>query len=695
MRPMTSIDFFAHHSPFGAHASFTLGRIGRGGGFGLEGFGPADQDVFIGYGRKGEPFRALPFYSGWEQSTAAYTGSDDRKGRTGFARWKAFGVADLTRTYDWATDAWTAGDLTFTLLTPFGPVADPESDAAGDPRDATLPAILAELTVDNRKSVKPAWGFVGVGRKTGPLRALGDSTGGSLEGVAGETQWGLAAAAADGVGTIQSMQMPDRVADGKPDLHRLGGQGGVLFTVPPRMKKTFTLALGFWRDGVVTSGLPGRYAYTRHFTGLEDVLATALRRAPELKRIAAARDADLRRTKLSPEQRFLLAHATRSYHGSTEWLERDGAPFWLVNEGEYRMLNTFDLTVDHLFWELKWHPWTVRNTLDLFADRYAYTDQHGLSFTHDMGVANQLTPPGTSSYEKEEIAGCFSHMTHEQLVNWILTGAVYAHATRDDTWLTRRLPVFAACLDSLISRDDKNPRKRIGIMQHDSSRVGKTGEEITTYDSLDTSLGQARRNLYLGVKSWAAYLALEAIFTAQGDRDRAADARAQAGRAARTITGRFNRKTGFIPAVFEKGNRSAIIPAVEGLVFPWVLGLQAAISPRGPYRRLIAALTKHIRTVLKPGVCIDAQSGGWKMSSTSENTWASKIALSQFVVRHVMKIRYPKAAWRTWDAAHVKWQTEGGCRDWAFTDQIRSTDGQDLGSRYYPRGVTAVLWLEE
>jgi hypothetical protein len=46
----------------------------------------------------------------------------------------------------------------------------------------------------------------------------------------------------------------------------------------------------------------------------------------------------------------------------------------VVYEGEYRMMNTFDLTVDHLFLELAWHPWTVRNTLDLFADRYAYTD---------------------------------------------------------------------------------------------------------------------------------------------------------------------------------------------------------------------------------------------------------------------------------------------------------------------------------
>ena len=69
---------------------------------------------------------------------------------------------------------------------------------------------------------------------------------------------------------------------------------------------------------------------------------------------ADARAADAR---LSADQRFMLAHAIRSYYGSTQLLERDGQPLWVVNEGEYRMMNTFDLTVDHLFFELRFNPW--------------------------------------------------------------------------------------------------------------------------------------------------------------------------------------------------------------------------------------------------------------------------------------------------------------------------------------------------
>ena len=33
---------------------------------------------------------------------------------------------------------------------------------------------------------------------------------------------------------------------------------------------------------------------------------------------------------------------------STQWLD-NGQPLWVVNEGEYLMINTLDLTVDMLF----------------------------------------------------------------------------------------------------------------------------------------------------------------------------------------------------------------------------------------------------------------------------------------------------------------------------------------------------------
>ena len=67
--------------------------------------------------------------------------------------------------------------------------------------------------------------------------------------------------------------------------------------------------------------------------------------------------------------------ATHSYYGSTQLLDVDGQPLWVVNEGEYCMMNTLDLAVDHVFWELEHNPWLVRNLLDTFVRRYSYTDE--------------------------------------------------------------------------------------------------------------------------------------------------------------------------------------------------------------------------------------------------------------------------------------------------------------------------------
>ena len=79
------------------------------------------------------------------------------------------------------------------------------------------------------------------------------------------------------------------------------------------------------------------------------------------------------------------------------------------------MMNTLDLSVDQMFWELDRNPWLVRNLLDSFVRHYSYIDHvkmrpmnavsetnlapGGISFAHDMGAHNNFSPQGTSSYE--------------------------------------------------------------------------------------------------------------------------------------------------------------------------------------------------------------------------------------------------------------------------------------------------------
>jgi hypothetical protein len=227
-------------------------------------------------------------------------------------------------------------------------------------------------------------------------------------------------------------------------------------------------------------------------------------------------------------------------------------------------------------------------------------------------------------------------------------------------------------------------------MDRDSDRCSG-GSEITTYDSIDISLGQARNNLYGAVKAWSALVCLKALFARidGGPSSESRTAGEAAAAAAATIAGRMLQAEGFIPAVFEGDNRSCIIPAIEGLAYPGFCGAPEAALEDGPYGVLVKALKRHIETALKPGICLDPASGGWKLSSSDKNTWLSKIFLNQYVAENILGIADERTAR---DAVHARWLRTGSA-DFAATDQVDSSSGKDLGSRLYPRLVTAILWI--
>jgi hypothetical protein len=95
--------------------------------------------------------------------------------------------------------------------------------------------------------------------------------------------------------------------------------------------------------------------------------------------------------------------------------------------------------------------------------------------------------------------------------------------------------------------------------------------------------------------------------------------------------------------------------------------------------------------VLAKGTCL-FDDGAWKMSSTSDNSWLSKIYLSQFVARRVLEMPWDDAG-KAADAAHAAWLLRDENAYFAWSDQM--VKGVARGSKYYPRGVTAILWLDE
>jgi hypothetical protein len=198
----------------------------------------------------------------------------------------------------------------------------------------------------------------------------------------------------------------------------------------------------------------------------------------------------------------------------------------------------------------------------------------------------------------------------------------------------------------------------------------------------------------LAIKTLAAWVLLERAFGRLGLTGPARGARATADLLADSLARKCEQDTGFFPAVFEKGNRARILPAVEGFVYPLYLGFDAAVDRHGRFGRLLGQLEGHVALALQPGVCLDQVSGGWKISSTSTNTWFSKIALAQRVIRRLFPNALNAAAAAA-DRVHADWQRRPGCGRDAMCDQIRSDTGISCGSPYYPRGVTAFLWLSE
>ena len=697
--PMSRHDgFHACHSPTGAWFTFTCGAPGIGGGFGLETGAIPSQDVVIGVmPAGGGRAEVLPFYlDHTTNALASFTPEQVAASGDGLLRPLA-----MRRDLELTTDRFLADRLTFELYTPIRHLPEPGRGSTDVEREAYLPTVAATLVLDNRDGDQDQILVLGVhwsqdGVQGGSHRLdLGDAG----LGVGFRGRYGMAVAPVAGARLVSGFDRGQfLMADATwSSLAPLTG-----FHIPVAKGTTVRVPVVFggFIEGTVTTGVRLHYRYADLFTGLADVLASGLRRHSAIRELAARQDAWLVGQKLGDDRSRLLAQAIRGWQYSTQALMDGADPVWVVNEGEYAMTNTFDLTVDQVFFEADRHPWTVRSVLDLMADRYRYDDgvvdpltkqigPGGVSFPHDMGVANVWSEPGTSSYERPGLSGCFSYMTAEQLTNWILCATTYVQATGDEAWLQRRSRLIDDCLDSLLNRDHFLPERRIGIVQCDSTRCAG-GAEITTYDSLDTSLGQARNNLYLGVKTFASWLGLELLLRRLGHGDRADQARAAATRAGQTLAGRIDPATGWIPAVFEDGNQSAILPAIEGLAFPRHWGLVAELSPSGPFAGLLGALQQHLSAILRPGICLFPD-GGWKLSSTSDNSWMSKIFICQQVAEQEFGLARTATEQVQGDAAHWQWQAVGSFR-FGPTDQVVA--GRGRGSKYYPRLVSSWLWVD-
>lgn len=663
--------FNADHSPVGTWASFIYGMEESGGvqvGKSLSGNMTLipDQGVIVAV-KNGQTERLMPFAVN-QPALKTNTRIMDK---------------EVARKLGACTDEWTIPmGVCWTHYTPVWPMKDWEKASDEEKRRFALPVTWMHYRIDNRSGKEETQLLFSLQQQS--VRARGWA---GFDGYVVDSTSSIAVATGDAelLSTEQAKQ-------------RFGVDGATsafCIHVPAGMCKEVTFYIAQYQSG--NSGQMEehrlRLMCDALYSDINDMLRTAKASLPAV--VARCREADRKLAECgqNEERRFLAAHALHSYQfNSVLQATEQKDPVWSIVEGECGFANTLDLTVDQVFYELAMHPWTVRNELENFS-RLAYTDEltlpgqtqrfpGGLGFCHDMGVGFGFTT-------REAGARYSKLMTQEELQNWIICAALYWKTTGDIDWLEKNRDLFKQALLSMQLRDDLDPAKRDGITSYVSNFRQRIGE-ITTYDAMDHSLQIPQNNLYIAVKSFACYLMLKPVFLQLGETALAGAAQEAVAYTSTGILSHWDESRQSFPAVFDGQGTSSIIPAIEGLVYPHVMGLTSEVAPEGPNAELINRLRTHLKTILVPGVCVDIETGAWILSSTSATTWVSKVYLNQFVAETVLGV-ISAATGSDADAAHYAYEVLGSpvvC----WSDQIYNDTHTAFGCRHYPRGVTSALW---
>ncbi len=700
--PAATRFFQTHHAPIGAWSSFTFGLPGQGVSIDQEctTIEPC-HDLIVALVHGSCKARVLPFINrgGIEGDFLNETERQKAQTTAFTLRWTIVPETAVQRLLEAATDKFATTDIVLTVHTPVAAVPDPAS--GGDPRAALCPALLIDVVFDNRESDHTAHGFVGLNyRGRERIRPL-DWSATDLCGIALMDRWALAAKPEAGrVFTVRHLHLAEAVEAGVPIVHNSGNQGGILIRVPPRTRATLPCVFGFYRPGVATQGLASKYWFTRYYDSVEAVCRGALDGAEKIRAEAKRQNEAAARLCPDTRKRELYAQAVRAYLANTQLtIADDDSVLFTVVEGRFLWRNTLDLAVDHLPFELAHNAWMVRNLVDLCLARYSYRDRvdfsgspgcwrpGGLTFAHDMGSHSAYAPAGRSGYE---LGGthAYAFMTTEELLNgcYLLT-ACLLHSN-DDAWTRGHRSVLTELITSLENRDHHDAAERDGLLKARSERCGEAGIEITTYDALDPALKDTAGNAYIAVKTWCAAVMLAAAAEQAGERATAGRAHAFARRTAASLERHFDRERHLFPTTLWENTSGAAAAVIEPIGVPYFCGLASELEK---FPALMECLRRHARTCLREGASLDPDSGAVRLSSSSRNGWPSKTILCLAVAEQILAVDLGPREHRIYDSL-LQWTQVAAARC-TIADQIDTQTGEFVNGYYYPRCVTAFLWL--
>ena len=661
------------HAPMGACSTFAYGYKGQTCGIGMS------SGVYPYWNGGGGVLIALSNSSGLHllPFVASASGISTKAG--------FFPDATIQRSLTPCTDEYVVqgSGLAFIHYSPAWSMAELGTASLSEKKRYFLPATWMVFTIQNTNSTPEDFYFglpVGVTQKT--------FSSGAYEGFAlGEAALVVQSGSCDLLSGSRLASVFNGMSQGF--VFHLG--------VPAGETRQLTVVVAYYRNIVVDSRTSSSYYYTSLYPSIDAVIDAAFAGFGDAQMRCGQLGNVMKAAGLNPYRQFLASYALHSYMADTACLlDPQGRAHWWEMEGFFNYINTFDLTVDHAFYDSYMHPWALRNVLDAFSGALpgtgysfdmplygpnagAEVSSHGFSFYHDMGLwPNSGAGPAYG-------AG----MGDEELQAWILSAGLYWSHTADDAWLTNNAAILQSCLNSMLSRDNTNAAARDGITKNVNA------SEITTYDNLDASLQRPSFSGRLAVRNWACYLALNSMFAQIGDGTDAATCESMAAVTAQTIVNRWNsyRGTlGYIPALLDGSNTAATTPMIEGLAYPAAMGLTNALDrSSGPYASMLQALSNHVMAVLVPGRCLGASSGAWLMTSANYITWESKNFICQYAAEVVLGItnNYVNGAV---DQIHASLEIQLAPFE-GWTDAL---DGTGLtawaGGVHYPRAITSALW---
>ena len=116
--------------------------------------------------------------------------------------------------------------------------------------------------------------------------------------------------------------------------------------------------------------------------------------------------------------------------------------------------------------------------------------------------------------------------------------------------------------------------------------------------------------------------------------------------------------------------QSAVSAVTEPLALPYMLG----ILTKQEEPVLFEILYSHSIACLQDGICIDHETGGLRLSSSSNITWTSKTVLTLYAMETVLGLSLPESL----SEELIKW-AQVSARDTTISDQILSDTRAVIG----------------